>query len=123
MKVAVLLFALGMLQRLTGCQEERTYEYISTKDPNYIEILRSILHTPEWYLVQVVFGRGFDLSAGQMESDLPNIRNDTLTPHAMLADIKMHLFQFQMAILAGRAHERLLWEVAEEWSLEHLHAE
>jgi hypothetical protein len=32
----------------------------------------------------------------------------------MLADIRMHLFQFQMAILAGRANERLVWEKAEK---------
>jgi hypothetical protein len=32
----------------------------------------------------------------------------------MVANPKMLLFQFQMAILAGKVHERLLWKVAEE---------
>ena len=41
----------------------------------------------------------------------------------MTASPRMVLFQFQIAILAGQVHGRFPWKVAEELSVEHLHAE
>jgi hypothetical protein len=38
MKVAVLLFVLEMLQKLTGFQAERICGWISIKDPEHVEI-------------------------------------------------------------------------------------